>query len=190
MSERKFKLVGRQPVPVAEGHVEDGVETYTVNETAKRVKWPRQALVALHDAFFPPADDVVDDGPTAGGLPRSDATVAAAVERAVVGWQADPAKVLIRASDFNWICDADLALFLARAAQRFLNPWRREVYPKFEWDERRQQHRLMLIVSIEKQREIAHATGQYGGLSAVKYEYDADGRPTVARVKVKRVVDG
>ena len=193
MVEMRFRLAGRQPVPVAEGEAIEGAETFTVDAMAKRVKWPKQALAALWEAFFPPAEDDADDQqqqPTPGGLPKGNATVAAAVERAVTTWQLDPHKVLIRASDFAAIGDADLALFLARAAQRGLNPWRREVFARFEQDDRRQSYRLMLIVSIEKKREIAHATGQYAGLSAVEYEYDGDGCPTVARVKVKRVVDG
>ncbi len=193
MVEMRFKLAGRQPVPVAPGEAEGGdVETFSVDQTAKRVKWPKQALVSLWEAFFPPADDAGDDepSPTAGGLPRNDLSVNGVVERAVLGWRDDPAKVLIRAADFGGIGDADLALFLARCAQRGLNPWRREVYPKFDWDERRQRHRLLLIVSIEKALSIAHATGQFAGVSAVRYEAADDGHPVVARLRVRRSVGG
>jgi phage recombination protein Bet len=160
MSQMFFKIIGRQPVPV----LKDAVGAVSLDAAITATGWSKQALTAIHEGVFPPAD------------PDQWLTEEEAVEHAMMDWRSSPSKTILRHSDFGDLRDSELAVFLVLAQRRGLDPWRGQVYPLRRFDDRRG-NGIALGVTIDTLRAIAHATGVYVGMDAPVHEYaerDAD----------------
>lgn len=172
----KFQIKNDQPVPVAGGEI-DNVTIFDIDGAGRATGWTRQGLAALYEAVFP------------GDPPGADDTLLQAVQQTLGTWRDDPARVLLRQTEFAELKDPEFAVFVVKCQQRRLDPWRGEVYPLMKFEPRKG-NRVALGVPIETQRAIAHSTGLYAGMDAPVHEYGDSRNPLRTLVTVYKLVNG
>lgn len=150
----------------------DGVRYFDLEEAAVHFKAQVTTLEQLHRDFF---DDllVTDAAPD---------TVAA---------REDVALAVLHRTRFPDLSPEDFEAVLIECHRRKLNPWAKQVWAGYRWNDERKRNDLLMGTTIDGFRAIAHGTGQCAGINAAVFDYGDDPkRPVKAKVVVYRMVDG
>lgn len=182
-------------IPDADGRVPepDGLMYFSLAGAVERYGLSRDALMGLWRVTAGRwCHSVVEEVPEAGA--KADVGLARGVGAGLE---------LLRRVKYPWLGDDQWGYFLEVCRQKRLNPWARQLIAAVERDgvadepadeddaDRAKGGELVLIMSIEAMRLLAHRTGLYAGMDEVEHEMgDMPGKPVSARATVYRLVGG
>lgn len=150
----------------------DDIRFFDIEQAAARFNAPVEALEQLHADFF--ADLIAADAPRDAPVLSEDAALA-----------------VLHATRFPELKPQDFDAVMLECHRRRLNPWGRQVWASYKWNNDRKRNDLIIGTTIEGFRAIAHGTGQCAGIDNAIYDYGDDERaPVKAVVAVYRLIGG